>query len=257
MGGMKRGLLISLVLAVSPVWAQPPGPSSPEVEIPGPVGVDILPPLSLSDAQWLINRAQLMLERHGEEDTTADLRLVRMMVLCVNDYVQLCVQRRSSLADVPPVYLGKDTLAVGGEVCEIAVTPALPVANVQAVALGCTRERVEVRTIVVETETGETITLRPSLTLDPDLPGRSVVELPRLITVAQVVVSAVAQTWEEGRPRLKVWGVQLLRPEHLRDSLMHLAEARVALDEEDEDRAAAALELARRLITQAEENEAL
>ena len=57
---MRRTALILLILP-SLALAQPaePAPDAPRQ----PIGSDILPPLSLDDAQWLSHRAQLILSR--------------------------------------------------------------------------------------------------------------------------------------------------------------------------------------------------
>jgi hypothetical protein len=240
--------LLALALLAPSLAAQTPATGTPASAEP-------LPPLSLSDAEWLTDRAQLILEHSGEAETPEDVRLARLMIQAVIDYVQLSDQRRSSLADYHFTYLGKTSLETPAQPVDFSFTMESPMRSVQALGLRATRVPVEIEMVALETTAGEPVTLRPALTLDPDVPGRSFLYLLEPTTVTRITV--VARTDSDRRPRVLVWLGQAPRPEYLRQALNHLGEARGALEEADADRAAAELDQARRLIARAERSDPL
>lgn len=219
-----------------------------------PASGEPLPPLSLADAEWLTDRAQLILEHGAETSVTQDLMLARLMVQSVIDYVQLSDQRRSTLTEYEFVYLGKTTLETVGASVEFTLTREEPLPQVQAIALQATRVPVRIESMIVETRDEEDLlVLRPGLQLDPNLPGRSFLYLPEPMEVRRVTVTA--RTESDFRPRVKVWLGQAPRPEFLRQALYHLTQARGALEQSNAGRAAAELEQARRLIARAQEGD--
>lgn len=244
-----RWMLAALLATPAAALAQEP--ASPE---PAVLGVETLPPLSLADAEVLIHRAQLLLEGYGGAGGPDDLRLARMMLQGVTDYVQLADQRRSTLTDYTFVRLGKGTITPEGQPVEFTLTPEAPVPQVQALALSCSRDPVEIQRLVIETQARGAITRESTLTLDPDMPGRSFLDLPHMVTVTRVAVTAMTRA--PSRPRVTVWLGQTETPEYLRQALAHLDEARSALDQANRDRAAAEMDLARQLISQARPAEA-
>ncbi len=238
-----------MALALIVAWA---GAAEETPPPPPAVGVDTLPPLSLSDAESLTNRAQLLLEGYGGTGVSQDdQRLARLMVQCVIDYAQLRRQRRVPLDQLTS--LGRHVLDTPGQEIKFALEANPPVPHVQGIALECSREPVEVHSVTVETEESDPFTLRLGLTLDPTLPGRSFHDLPDLVTVRAITVRAVTQS--DRRPRLSVWLVQTPRPEHLSQAITHLHAAREGLDEGDLERAKAELDLARQGLTSAREAE--
>jgi hypothetical protein len=245
MGAMRW--LFALLLAL-PAALPAQRPSSPEA-----VGVETLPPLSLGDAELLIHRAQLLLEGYGGRGGPNDLGLARTMLRAVMDFVQLADQRRSTLTDYTFVRLGKGTITPGDASMEFMLTPEEPVTNVQALALSCSRDRVDIQRVVLETPAGETTTRETTLTLNPDMPGRSFLYLPEMISVTQVTIRAF--THAATRPRVTIWLGQTETPEYLRQALAHLDEAQAALDQDNRDRATAEMDLARELISQAAHGE--
>lgn len=249
LSAMRCSLIVPCLLIPLAVGALAQEPSS---EPPLPLGANTLPPLSLSDAAYLLDRGQRILEQPGVQDMPEELRLARLMLQCVIDYVQLTDQRRSSLTEYTFSWLGKETIR-STDLITLTFTLEEPLPNVQALALDCTRDPVMVSAVDIETASGRTITRRPSLLLDPAMPGRSFLYLPEIVQVSAVTVTV--QTESEDRPRLKIWLGQAPHPEFLRQALAHLFEARGALDAPDLDLAAAEMELARRLVAQAEERE--
>ncbi|MBN1475759.1 hypothetical protein JXA47_03300, partial [Candidatus Sumerlaeota bacterium] len=93
---MRCSLIVPCLLIPLAVGALAQEPSS---EPPLPLGANTLPPLSLSDAAYLLDRGQRILEQPGVQDMPEELRLARLMLQCVIDYVQLTDQRRSSLTE--------------------------------------------------------------------------------------------------------------------------------------------------------------
>lgn len=240
-----------------PASPEAPAPPPQDELVRQPLGVDLLPPLSLGDAESLLNRAQLLLEGYGTGRSSDDLRLARMMTQCVLDFVQLTGQRRRSLTDYRWTYLGRERIPTQGEDVQFNI-PVLdaPVPHVQAVALNITRELIQINTIEVHNTAGPPIVLHPALVLDPEFGRRHYVYLPQGAEVTSVSVTARALTWNDGNPRIRVWLLQSPREEYLLQALYHLENARTALNEDNNDASVAELEIARRLVTQAREAQA-
>jgi hypothetical protein len=214
-----------------------------------------LPPLSLSDAEWMTDRAQLALERGAGTEGPGDLHLAQAMVQGVIDYVQLSSQRRASLTEYEFHWLGKSAIDSIGTPVDFQLTLEEPLPLVQALALEVTRAPVRVEEIRIEGPHDELVgNLKPGLLLDPDIPGRSFLYLPEPNTVRRVTVVVVTES--DARPRVKVWLGQAPQPEYLRQALYHLSEARGALEQQNADRAVAELEQARRQIALAQEHSA-
>lgn len=238
--------LIALAILAQGVAAQ----SAPTTA--APATGEPLPPLSLTDAEWMTHRIQLILERQGEGDPGEDLRLARLMLQAVIDFVELTIQRRSSLADYQFTYVGRDRIRTVGRPMDFSLDLEEPMSGVHVLGFAASRTPVTIHAIKLRTENGSVV-LHPELVIEPDLAGRQFLYLAEPLTVTGLAVTAEIQ--EDRRPRLYVHLGRGPRPEYLRQAHHHLVEARGALEEDNIDAAAAEIELSRRLIAQALEGE--